>query len=61
MVKKKYQAMRSGVLFLNGGEISVSLHENTYGSQWFPSEEQFQKQVESGLIVEIDRLPSEEV
>ena len=60
MIKKKYMAMRSGTLFLHGGEIPVSLHENTYGEQWFPSEEQFQTQVESGLIVEIEKLPSEE-
>lgn len=60
MIKKKYMALKSGVLFMKGGEIAVSLHENTYGDQWFASEEQFQKQVDDGLIVEVDRLPSEE-
>jgi len=59
VVKKKYMVMRSGVLEINDGEINVSIHENTYGDQWFKSQEQFDKQVESGLIVEIESLPTD--
>lgn len=60
MVRKKYKVLRSGTLFLFGGEIPVSLKENSFGEQYFSSEEQFQKQVEAGLIVEVLALPSEE-
>jgi hypothetical protein len=59
MVQKKYMALRGGILMVNGGEIVIDIHSNTYGQQWFASQEQFDKQVESGLIVEVDSLPNE--
>lgn len=57
MIRKKFITMRGGILFIAGGEMAIDIHgEHVYGEQDFASEEQFQKQVDSGLIYPIEEM-----
>lgn len=54
-VKKKYTVLKDCVInFGNGStlECSVTNQENTFGYQWFETQELFDQQVELGLIRE---------